>query len=288
MTTPQMTLTTLGKQKLDEYLSEEPSDTHVRILVEDDGKFGLSLDSTEKGDFVFELEEILFCVEEPHKETLTNLKIDYLDQGASSGFSLTGGKPPLPRVVLRAENTPNPDARKYVLAFSLGEGNTTYTQEGVTGEEDAEVPEVFAQVLALEGVESVFVLKTFVTITRTQGGGAGLSADWNTFDDRARELLSKLERPKLSAGKSYGDGDSLFERIGRFVISDVAPFLQQDGGDIELVKVDDEGKVHVRLVGACGTCPSSVMTLQGGVERRLKGEFPEVTGLVLADTGAVV
>ena len=274
MTTPKLTLTALGKQKLNEYLAEEPSDTHVRIL--------------EEGDAVFELEGIRFCVEKENEGTLENLKIDYLDQGASSGFSLTGGKPPLPRVVLRAENTPNPDARKYVLAFSLGEGNTTYTQEGVTGDTEAEVPPIFAEVLALEGVESVFVLKSFVTITRKQGGGEGLSADWSAFDEKARELLSKLTRPALNARRSYGEGDSLFERIGRFILSDVAPFLQQDGGDIELVQVDEEGKVHVRLVGAGGTCPSSIMTLQGGVERRLKGEFPEVTGLILADTGAVV
>ena len=51
--------------------------------------------------------------------------------------------------------------------------------------------------------------------------------------------------------------------------------LQQDGGDIELVSVDD-GVVKVRLKGACGCCPMSQMTLTNFVERELKKAVPEV------------
>lgn len=73
----------------------------------------------------------------------------------------------------------------------------------------------------------------------------------------------------------------LMARLEAFVDSDVRPFLQQDGGDIELKGVED-GIVMVNLHGACGTCPSSIMTLQFGVERRLKEVFPtEVKGLQL-------
>ena len=59
----------------------------------------------------------------------------------------------------------------------------------------------------------------------------------------------------------------------------IRPFLQADGGDIELVKIDG-GVVSVRLRGACGSCPMSTMTLRNGVEKLLKKEVPEVTGLV--------
>ncbi len=52
-------------------------------------------------------------------------------------------------------------------------------------------------------------------------------------------------------------------------------FLQQDGGDIELVDVVD-GVVKVKLKGACGCCPMSQMTLKNGVERALKEAVPEV------------
>ena len=52
-----------------------------------------------------------------------------------------------------------------------------------------------------------------------------------------------------------------------------------DGGDIELVKVEDEN-IYVRLVGACSTCPSSVMTMRMGVENLLREEFPSLKELI--------
>jgi Fe-S cluster biogenesis protein NfuA len=58
-------------------------------------------------------------------------------------------------------------------------------------------------------------------------------------------------------------------------IAKIRPFLQQDGGDIELVDVAD-GVVKVKLKGACGCCPMSQMTLKNGVERALKEEIPEI------------
>ena len=57
----------------------------------------------------------------------------------------------------------------------------------------------------------------------------------------------------------------------------IRPALQQDGGDIELVDVKDDGVVQVKLTGACGGCPMSQMTLKTGVERVLKEEVPGVT-----------
>jgi Fe-S cluster biogenesis protein NfuA len=56
----------------------------------------------------------------------------------------------------------------------------------------------------------------------------------------------------------------------------VRPYLQIDGGDVELVKISPDGIVEVRLVGACASCPMSIMTLRGGIERALMLEIPEV------------
>ena len=58
-------------------------------------------------------------------------------------------------------------------------------------------------------------------------------------------------------------------------LESIRPALQMDGGDIELVGVN-EGVVRVRLTGACAGCPMSQMTLQMGVERAIKREVPEV------------
>ncbi|MEN8149571.1 MAG: NifU family protein [Planctomycetota bacterium] len=56
----------------------------------------------------------------------------------------------------------------------------------------------------------------------------------------------------------------------------VRPFLQADGGDVELVEVKEDGTVLVRLEGACSGCPMSQMTLKAGIEERLKEQVPEV------------
>lgn len=60
------------------------------------------------------------------------------------------------------------------------------------------------------------------------------------------------------------------------VLDTVRPALQADGGDVELVEVTDDGVVRVRLVGACGHCPMSTMTLKMGIERTLKEKIPAV------------
>jgi Fe-S cluster biogenesis protein NfuA len=61
------------------------------------------------------------------------------------------------------------------------------------------------------------------------------------------------------------------------VLNKIRPSLQADGGDVELVSIDEaSGLVKVRLKGACAGCPMSQMTLRNGIERLLKKEVPEV------------
>lgn len=59
------------------------------------------------------------------------------------------------------------------------------------------------------------------------------------------------------------------------VLDKLRPFLQRDGGDVELVDVED-GIVKLKLMGACGSCPSSTITLKAGIERAL---IEEVEGI---------
>ena len=67
------------------------------------------------------------------------------------------------------------------------------------------------------------------------------------------------------------------ERVEQ-VINRIRPAVQMDGGDIELIEVVD-GLVKLRLVGACHGCPSSMMTLQAGIERAIRAEVPEIVGV---------
>ena len=59
------------------------------------------------------------------------------------------------------------------------------------------------------------------------------------------------------------------------VLERIRPMLQADGGDVELVSIED-GVVNVRLTGACGSCPSSTMTLKMGIEQAIREEVPEI------------
>ncbi len=74
---------------------------------------------------------------------------------------------------------------------------------------------------------------------------------------------------------------TLEERV-KEALESIRPQLQRDGGDLEFVELNDEGKVSVRLTGACNGCPMATMTLKQGIEAFLKEEIPEVTEVVQA------
>lgn len=61
------------------------------------------------------------------------------------------------------------------------------------------------------------------------------------------------------------------------VLDTIRPAIRADGGDVELVGFDgEEGRVRLRMVGACHACPMSTMTLKAGIEQRLRMQVPEV------------
>lgn len=71
----------------------------------------------------------------------------------------------------------------------------------------------------------------------------------------------------------------MFEKV-KAVIDEIRPYLKADGGDAELVEVTADGVVKLRLLGACGHCPMSTMTLKMGIEKRLKERVPEVKEVI--------
>ena len=63
------------------------------------------------------------------------------------------------------------------------------------------------------------------------------------------------------------------------VLDELRPFLMADGGNVDVVEIDGP-IVKVRLQGACGSCPSSTMTLKMGIERKMRESIPEVSEVV--------
>jgi Fe-S cluster biogenesis protein NfuA len=73
--------------------------------------------------------------------------------------------------------------------------------------------------------------------------------------------------------------DGLLKRAND-TLDQVRPYLQADGGDIEIVELTDERILKVRLTGACNGCPFSMQTLKAGVEQAIKRDIPEILEVV--------
>ena len=74
--------------------------------------------------------------------------------------------------------------------------------------------------------------------------------------------------------------DSKIEETVKEALEMYRPMLQADGDDCELIEIDDENRVHLKLTGACGSCPMATMTLKMGIEQYLKDACPEVKEVV--------
>lgn len=98
------------------------------------------------------------------------------------------------------------------------------------------------------------------------------SYEWNYVTKGPEEWRVNIK--KLRQAEASGEE---LERKVKLALDEVRPFLQADGGDVELVDIDDISKVvKVKLKGACGGCPSAGMTLKSGVERTIKKYAPEI------------
>lgn len=71
---------------------------------------------------------------------------------------------------------------------------------------------------------------------------------------------------------------TLEERI-QLVLNGYRPNLYMDGGDVEIMQVDEKGIAHVKMLGACIDCPISILTMKLGIQRLLKENFSEITGV---------
>lgn len=71
---------------------------------------------------------------------------------------------------------------------------------------------------------------------------------------------------------------TLIEEIEK-ALDNIRPYLEADGGDVKVLEVDDNNIVKLELLGSCGSCPMSAMTLKAGVEEAIKRAVPSITGV---------
>jgi Fe-S cluster biogenesis protein NfuA len=84
-------------------------------------------------------------------------------------------------------------------------------------------------------------------------------------------------------GCSEANTDQTLEEKVKDTIENLRGALQSHGGDVELVSIDEDNTVNVRLQGACQGCPGAAMTMKSGIERILKEKVPEVKQVVAVD-----
>ena len=170
--------------------------------------------------------------------------------------------------------TPNPDA----LMFRVEEvlvATGTYEYQDKAAALDSPLA---SHLLDLEGVELILIAPRFVTVRKLP------DATWPALvpeiKQRIRELLWSGEMAVLDSGMAKNPAilTEVEERIMALIDSEIRPAIAQDGGDVTYLGFVD-GIVQLRLIGACGTCPSSVTTLKEGIERLLMEEMPEIRGV---------
>jgi len=83
----------------------------------------------------------------------------------------------------------------------------------------------------------------------------------------------------MTKSQQTAGADNIKERVEK-AINLIRPAIQQDGGDVELVDVTDDGTVQIRFHGACCGCPSANVTLHGGIRRVVIDKVPEIKRVV--------
>jgi Fe-S cluster biogenesis protein NfuA len=183
-------------------------------------------------------------------DRLCGLRLDWADDRWSIRLSLR----------VDARETPNPDSRLYLADRPLARGRPLYFTPG-----PAE-PALVARLLAVADVRSVLLRDHTATLERRPG------ASWEAID---AGVDTALREHFLSCGAEVVAEerarlqDPLEEAVRNILLEQVVPAVHRDGGDIELVHVQD-GVVRVHMVGACKSCPASTTTLKLGVEQTLK------------------
>jgi Fe-S cluster biogenesis protein NfuA len=86
-----------------------------------------------------------------------------------------------------------------------------------------------------------------------------------------------------NCGCGETNADQTFQEKVKDTIDNLRGALQSHGGDVELVSIDQDNTVNVRLQGACQGCPGAAMTMKLGIERILKQKVPEVKQVVAVD-----
>ncbi len=177
---------------------------------------------------------------------------------------------------IQTENTPNPATLKFLPEnIEIAGSNPTEFKNL----DQAKGKSILAeQLFVIDGVDSVFLGKDFITITKSE------NKEWQNIKTEILATIMDfclLGKPALSqeAEAESGEEDSeIVKQIKELIEIKVRPAVAMDGGDI-IYRGFEDGIVKLQLKGSCSGCPSSTITLKSGIENMLKHYIPEVEGV---------
>ncbi|TNE66024.1 MAG: NifU family protein [Bacteroidetes bacterium] len=190
-------------------------------------------------------------------------------------------------VMLYTEQTPNPEALKYVTNRLLYRGIADFKEFAL-----AETWSPMATALMeLPYVKSVYFNNNYVTVTKE------LNYDWSEIMLKIKEFIKNYveqdgevvkegfaefwdqEMSKQNEVQFSGEDGEIARKVKELIDTYVKPAVEMDGGNIEF-KAFEKGRVFVTMQGSCSGCPSSTVTLKAGIEGMLKRMVPEVTEVI--------
>ena len=189
-------------------------------------------------------------------------------------------------MLIETETTPNPQTLKFLPGRPVMEAGT----RDFASPEEAEASPLAEALFALGDVEGVFFGRDFISVT------AGPAVVWHDLKPEVLSLLldhftahmplfkpaaAGFAVPPESDGEYDPADEDIVVQIKELIETRVRPAVANDGGDITF-KAYDQGRVWLKLQGACAGCPSSTATLKQGIESLLKHYVPEVTEVLAA------
>lgn len=190
-------------------------------------------------------------------------------------------------VMLYTEQTPNPEALKYVTNRLLYRGIADFKEKDLA----AEWSPMANSLMELPYVKSVYFNNNYVTVMKE------LNYDWAEIMLKLKEFIkdfienggevvkegfaefAEQQMAQSNASQFAGEDGEIARKVKELIDTYVKPAVEMDGGNIEF-KAFEKGRVFVTMQGSCSGCPSSTVTLKAGIEGMLKRMVPEVTEVV--------
>lgn len=190
-------------------------------------------------------------------------------------------------VMLYTEQTPNPEALKYVTNRLLYRGIADFKEKDLA----AEWSPMANSLMELPYVKSVYFNNNYVTIMKE------LNYEWADIMLKLKEFIKDFienggdvvkegfadfaahQMTQSNAAQFAGEDGEIARKVKELIDTYVKPAVEMDGGNIEF-KAFEKGRVFVTMQGSCSGCPSSSVTLKAGIEGMLKRMIPEVTEVV--------